>query len=847
MALQRVNGCWRRGFPPPALFGVLQKCSNQDVVVALEAMRFHFSAYIDLCQVTTCPCCFRKRVNWSQRNTLYYNNSTKFVKGRKTRRSKFCTSHYSLQQSTVSKENVVGLLTKAKVEVEKLRKVSLWDTLPPDSSLLVLAALVGVGGGAGVTLFKTLIRFVSEWSYGDYFAGNLLPLFGRYNIIFIPTLGGVLVSLIRSKKQELGGGLNEIIEQVKQGKPLNLPRFLFKNAAAVVTLGTGCSLGPEGPSVEIGTAVSRLFSPWFRLSSEKQLWVLATGAAAGFAAGFNAPIAGVFFALEIVFGSSVIRNNLDATGNSAVSMLLLSSAMSALVSQAGLGSSPAFSLPKYEILSPVVELPLYLLLGLLAGLASLGVKYSLQLGSNFFQGKLSISSWMKSVPPVMKPFLGGLLNGGIALFFPQILFFGYDTLDALLADSDFTLQLLFTLLFLKPIVTSLSLGSGLVGGTFAPTLFVGATLGACYAKLLDQLDYNLIHIMSQNFGSFVSSGVSNIIRIAGPPAYSMVGMAAVLSGVFRAPLTSSLLLFELTRDYRIVLPLMASAGLSSWLVETVELGIAERRNAKERDNTFSHQEEVDSMRNKMQQSNNKVTSNSIRHDSEKEKKEEMNEKGNVWNAVDIATPSFELGQSWSTEEQRLLQLVPVKNAVNKHFVLLHVDMRLVDAIQYLLERDEMFGIVVSCKQTEDSVALNEIQGVVSLNEISFGFFSLLPTDEERQDVTWRQTTGIWKDAMKTMSLDSSSVALYRVWNERLSHFCTQPWIYVEDTASLASAYHQLILHSVQRVLVIQHETKQLIGWVDGTSIRKAFTVQLCRWITHRLDNNNKNHNSSNSK
>ncbi|GJD10912.1 Chloride channel protein CLC-e [Galdieria sulphuraria] len=666
---------------------------------------------------------------------------------------------------------------------------------------------------------------VSEWSYGDHFAGNLLYLFGRYNIIFIPTLGGFLVSLLRSRKQELGGGLNEIIEQVKQGKPVNLSRLFFKNAAAVVTLGTGCSLGPEGPSVEIGAAVSRLFSNWFRLSSEKQLWVLATGAAAGFAAGFNAPIAGVFFALEIVLGSSVIRNGLDATGNSTVAMLLLSSALSALVSQAGLGSSPAFSLPKYEILSPIVELPLYLLLGLLAGVASLGLKYSLQWGSNFFQGKLSISEWMKAVPTVTKPFLGGLLNGLIALFFPQILFFGYDTLDALLADSDFPLQLLFTLLFLKPIVTSLSLGSGLVGGTFAPTLFVGATLGACYAKLLAQIDYGILHVMNQSFGSWLSSGMSSILLIAGPPAYSMVGMAAVLSGVFRAPLTSSLLLFELTRDYRIVLPLMASSGLSSWLVETVELEFSKRWNAKEWNNTTSREgiKENYEKRDKMEQLK----------DSEEDDLPKRDEKGRLWNSVDINTPSFELGQSLSTEEQRLMQLISVRNALNNNFVLLHANMRLMDAVHYLIQRDEMFGIVVVSNLGKDEViVLKEIEGVFSLNDISFGFFSMVQSDHIT--LQGMENEGRMLDAMNPTILSDSAIS-FQVWNENLSHFCSQPWIYVEDTDSLATAYHQLILHGIERVLVIEHETEQLMGWIDGTSIRKAFTMQLCKWVSRRLN------------
>lgn len=157
--------------------------------------------------------------------------------------------------------------------------------------------------------------------------------------------------------------------------------------------------------------------------------------------------------------------------------------------------------------------------------------------------------WFKHLPPSIKPVIGGFCVGLAALSTPQILGVGYETIQAMLQDVEFSLPLLFTLLAFKLVMTAISLGSGLVGGIFAPAMFLGASLGAIYGKVLAVV---------------IPSG---LVNIAAPPAYAMVGMAAVLAGSVRAPLTSILLLFELTRDYRIVLPLMAAVGLSVWLRE----------------------------------------------------------------------------------------------------------------------------------------------------------------------------------------------------------------------------------------------------------------------------------------
>jgi CBS domain-containing protein len=275
--------------------------------------------------------------------------------------------------------------------------------------------------------------------------------------------------------------------------------------------------------------------------------LLGAGAAAGVAAGFNSPIAGVFFALEVVLDNT--------TSSAAVSVVVLSAVISSLVAQIGLGSQAAFKLPVYEVRS-VAELPLYIGLGILTSLLSYSSLWLIRWCKEGFQGKLSYLSVMAVVPNWLSPALGGLLVGLVALKFPQILGIGYETIEAMLQDVGFSLLLVVSLVVVKMLMTAISVGSGLVGGLFAPSMFLGACLGTAYAKSL----VLIFPLLDE--------------AIAAPPAYAMVGMAAMLASNARAPLTAILLMFELTRDYRIVLPLMACVGLSIWLVDRLQLATA---------------------------------------------------------------------------------------------------------------------------------------------------------------------------------------------------------------------------------------------------------------------------------
>ncbi|MBF2007229.1 MAG: chloride channel protein [Chlorogloeopsis fritschii C42_A2020_084] len=411
-----------------------------------------------------------------------------------------------------------------------------------ETVVLLLAVLIGGGSGMGVVTFHYLIELIHRLMLENVMGA--IGGWGAWTLACIPILGGLIVGLMRWRTQDFGPGLSSLIAASQKGEIKRQLRPVTKMIAAAVSLGSGSSLGPEGPSVEIGASFGMLLSVVLQVSRERQRLLLGAGAAAGLAAGFNAPIAGVFFALEVVLGAT-------SFATSAVSVVLLAAVVAALIAQIGLGAQPAFTLPVYQVRSPL-ELPLYLGLGLWASLVSLTYTQSIRLLKATFAGKVPGFAWLGKIPKPIHPILGGAIVGAVALYLPQILGIGYETVEAMLQDVEFSLQLLLLLLVAKLAMTAISAGSGFVGGVFAPAMFLGASLGSAYAKILANLAPTISDFM------------------AAPPAYAMVGMAAVLAASVRAPLTAILLLFELTRDYRIVLPLMAAVGLSVWLVERIK-------------------------------------------------------------------------------------------------------------------------------------------------------------------------------------------------------------------------------------------------------------------------------------
>lgn len=418
-------------------------------------------------------------------------------------------------------------------------------------AIIVAASVVGLFTGVTVVLFNLGIHEIRDlfWDGISYRGASWLREESIQNVwprvILVPFCGGLVVTLLNLLR-------NAIMDSNIQNFGLaSLSEPILKVAAACVTLGTGNSLGPEGPSVEIGASVAKGVGALLDKSSAIELSLRAAGSAAGIASGFNAAVAGCFFAVESVLWPSPTESFSSLTNTT--SMVILSAVIASVVAEIGLGSEPAFTVPDYDFRSPS-ELPLYLFLGVVCGLVSLAFSRC----TTFMVLSLDKVEKTVGISRISFPMLGGLAVGVISLAYPEILYWGFENVDILLEAHPFvkglSADLLLQLVGVKIIATSFCRACGLVGGYYAPSLFIGAATGMAYGKIISL-------VISESNSILHLSG----LEVAAPQAYGLVGMAATLAGVCQVPLTAVLLLFELTQDYRIVLPLLGAVGLSAWI------------------------------------------------------------------------------------------------------------------------------------------------------------------------------------------------------------------------------------------------------------------------------------------
>ncbi|MBN1975555.1 MAG: chloride channel protein [Sedimentisphaerales bacterium] len=396
--------------------------------------------------------------------------------------------------------------------------------------MLILAALVGVLGGFGALFFKKMIYLFQGafWNTPNMASQTLLEV-AWYRRLLMPMLGGAIVGplIYFLAREARGPGVPEVMIAVIAKNSIIRPIVvLVKILASALSISSGGSVGREGPIVQIGAAIASTTGQMLRLSPVQLKTLVGCGVAAGISATFNAPIAGALFSLELIVSDF---------GLTPFTPILVSSVSAAAVTRHFHGNITEFvNLPSFNLESPW-EFAFYFILGLTAGFVAFVFSRSIYIGEDLFE-KTKIPQWIR-------PAFGGIIVGIIALKFPHIMGVGYDTIEELF-QKKIELDIILLLVVLKILATSVTIGSGGSGGVFAPSLFIGAMLGGAFGTIV-------YHFFPQ--------------ITASPAAYALVGMAAVNGACTMAPLSAIIVLFELTNEYGIILPLMFTVVIATFI------------------------------------------------------------------------------------------------------------------------------------------------------------------------------------------------------------------------------------------------------------------------------------------
>jgi len=385
---------------------------------------------------------------------------------------------------------------------------------------LVLAIAIGILAGLSVVLFRIAIQSARLWLLGSAMHPSAL------RVMLVPAAVGLVIAVVavRFIPRVRGSGVNQTkgALYIYDGH-IAASTVVGKFVLSALAIGSGQSLGPEDPALQIGAGLASGVGRWLKLSKERMRLMVPVGAAAGLAAAFNAPITAVLFVIEEVIG----RWSAGALG-----AVVLSAISSVVVERWFLGNEPLFRVPLYH-LENAGELVAYAVLGVLGGVASLV----------FVKTIKNLRPWLRQLPEwsqYLQPAVAGVLIGFIAIWYPQVMGAGYEWMN-LAMHNRFPWEMLGILAGVKLLSTVLSFGSGSPGGLFAPVLFMGAMLGGFVATLEQQL----FPAMAVPVG-----------------AYALVGMGALFAGILRAPMTSGFMILEVSGNYSIILPVILCNTIS---------------------------------------------------------------------------------------------------------------------------------------------------------------------------------------------------------------------------------------------------------------------------------------------
>jgi len=398
--------------------------------------------------------------------------------------------------------------------------------------LLVLAVVMGAVAAYGAIAFRYLYLLIQGISFGTfadtlYTQAQALP---AWRLVLVPAAGGLLIGLfihylMPGRRPQTVADVIEAVA-IRNGR-MGLRTGVAAALASAASIGVGGSVGREGPVVHLGAALCARLARTFGLSRSLTVNLIGCGVAAAVSASFNAPIAGTFFALEVIIGHYAIT---------AFAPIVLASVTGALISRAEFGNFPAFIVPGNTIAS-TLEFPAFALLGVVCAAAAIILMRSIGF-AQLVAGKMPLPRWCL-------PMLGGALVGVIALAFPQVLGVGYGTTDAAL-KGHLELWLLLALIAAKTAAIAICLGSGFAGGVFSPSLFLGAMVGGAFG------------IIATTAFPELSSGHST---------YTLVGMGAVAGAVLGAPISTILIVFELTGDYGTTIAVMVAVVIASIITQ----------------------------------------------------------------------------------------------------------------------------------------------------------------------------------------------------------------------------------------------------------------------------------------
>jgi len=393
--------------------------------------------------------------------------------------------------------------------------------------MILMAVIIGVVAGFGSVGVKYLIEFISDLAFsGEGTIIERVKATPWYMLLLIPTIGGLIVGpfahfIVPASK---GHGVTEVIQSLlTKGGIIKPIVAVGKSITSAITIGTGGSVGYEGPIVHIGASIGSSVGQFFRVPARRMRTLVGCGAAAGIAATFNMPIAGALFAIEVIMMDYAAYQLFP---------IIISSVIATVIAHHYVGDFAEFQVSPI-VLSSSFEIFNYFILGALCGLIAYMMIKSLYYFEGFFSEQVKM-------PDYFKPALGGLMIGAMGIFYPQIIGVGNDSISAAIGN-DFFWMTAFILVFLKIVSTSITLGSGGSGGMLSPALFVGAMTGFAFGELMNFIDPET----SFNSGS-----------------YALIAMGGLIAGTVRAPLTAILMVFELTRQSSAILPLMIVVSIS---------------------------------------------------------------------------------------------------------------------------------------------------------------------------------------------------------------------------------------------------------------------------------------------